>query len=244
MDGGLHVDVTSIVGYWRQDDITREPVTRGSASRSSGHVATGISSSSSSVRRPRSRSSCRVRCRQLATSPRSTCWTTGPSRRATSAGRSSGGKARHGPPQHSGDHEPPPASYCCAVLACQACGHLNPDGLGFCGACGTELVATAAREVRKIVTDVTGSTGLWTHSARGDCRTHPFCRRRRRRLLGGPRGHGLGAPRPQDRASKVIDWRRLRQTVWDTGHPAEPPTGFPIASAHGCVIARLPALPT
>jgi class 3 adenylate cyclase/tetratricopeptide (TPR) repeat protein len=51
-----------------------------------------------------------------------------------------------------------------AVLTCASCGEQNPDGFRFCGACGAELAATAAREVRKTVTvlfaDVNGSTAL------------------------------------------------------------------------------------
>jgi class 3 adenylate cyclase/tetratricopeptide (TPR) repeat protein len=50
------------------------------------------------------------------------------------------------------------------VLLCQRCGQQNPDGFRFCGACGAELAAQVAREVRKTVTvlfaDVTGSTAL------------------------------------------------------------------------------------
>ncbi|MDX6491184.1 MAG: hypothetical protein QOD43_1429, partial [Gaiellaceae bacterium] len=48
---------------------------------------------------------------------------------------------------------------------CSSCGQVNRDGARFCsGACGSELEAGAAREVRKTVTvlfaDVTGSTAL------------------------------------------------------------------------------------
>jgi class 3 adenylate cyclase/tetratricopeptide (TPR) repeat protein len=50
------------------------------------------------------------------------------------------------------------------VLACPTCAQQNPAGFSFCGACGTRLAVTAAREVRKTVTvlfaDVTGSTAL------------------------------------------------------------------------------------
>jgi class 3 adenylate cyclase/tetratricopeptide (TPR) repeat protein len=50
------------------------------------------------------------------------------------------------------------------MAACPSCGELNLDGARFCNACGVELAAAAAREVRKTVTvlfaDVTGSTAL------------------------------------------------------------------------------------
>ncbi len=50
------------------------------------------------------------------------------------------------------------------MLKCSSCGQVNPDGFRFCGGCGTVLVPTGAREVRKTVTvlfaDVTGSTAL------------------------------------------------------------------------------------
>jgi class 3 adenylate cyclase/tetratricopeptide (TPR) repeat protein len=50
------------------------------------------------------------------------------------------------------------------VLTCPRCGQENAAGARFCGACGTELAAASAREVRKTVTvlfaDVTGSTAL------------------------------------------------------------------------------------
>jgi class 3 adenylate cyclase/tetratricopeptide (TPR) repeat protein len=50
------------------------------------------------------------------------------------------------------------------VTTCSSCGQANPDGARFCNACGAELGAPQAREVRKIVTvvftDVTGSTAL------------------------------------------------------------------------------------
>src|SRR5919204_1857193 len=50
------------------------------------------------------------------------------------------------------------------MLVCASCGQQNPDGFRFCSACGTELAAVSAREVRKTVTvlfaDVTGSTAL------------------------------------------------------------------------------------
>ena len=48
---------------------------------------------------------------------------------------------------------------------CHSCGQVNPEGMRFCGACGTELAPAAApRQVRKTVTivfcDVSGSTAL------------------------------------------------------------------------------------
>jgi class 3 adenylate cyclase/tetratricopeptide (TPR) repeat protein len=50
------------------------------------------------------------------------------------------------------------------VLICSSCGRDNSDDARFCSACGAELAAAAAREVRKTVTvlfaDVTGSTAL------------------------------------------------------------------------------------
>jgi class 3 adenylate cyclase/tetratricopeptide (TPR) repeat protein len=50
------------------------------------------------------------------------------------------------------------------VVTCSSCGEANPDNARFCSACGAELGAAAAREVRKTVTvlfaDVTGSTAL------------------------------------------------------------------------------------
>jgi class 3 adenylate cyclase/tetratricopeptide (TPR) repeat protein len=51
------------------------------------------------------------------------------------------------------------------VPICASCGHENPEGFRFCGACGAELTpASAARDVRKTVTvvfcDVTGSTAM------------------------------------------------------------------------------------
>ena len=51
------------------------------------------------------------------------------------------------------------------MRTCPACGSENPDGAGFCSACGQAVSASAvAREVRKTVTvlfaDVTGSTVL------------------------------------------------------------------------------------
>jgi hypothetical protein len=50
------------------------------------------------------------------------------------------------------------------MQTCPSCGGENPAGARFCHACGTELAASAAREVRKTVTvlfaDVTGSTAL------------------------------------------------------------------------------------
>ena len=53
------------------------------------------------------------------------------------------------------------------VIACPACGQLNPDGFRFCGACASPLPAdgaASAREVRKTVTvvfcDMAGSTQL------------------------------------------------------------------------------------
>jgi len=50
------------------------------------------------------------------------------------------------------------------VSVCPSCGHENPDGSRFCGACGVEIATASAREVRKTVTvlfaDVTGSTAL------------------------------------------------------------------------------------
>jgi class 3 adenylate cyclase/tetratricopeptide (TPR) repeat protein len=50
------------------------------------------------------------------------------------------------------------------VATCSSCGEANPDTARFCSACGAELGAAAAREVRKTVTvlfaDVTGSTAL------------------------------------------------------------------------------------
>jgi class 3 adenylate cyclase/tetratricopeptide (TPR) repeat protein len=51
-----------------------------------------------------------------------------------------------------------------AVAGCPSCGKQNPDDARFCNACGADLGATVAREVRKTVTvlfaDVTGSTAL------------------------------------------------------------------------------------
>ncbi|MGB2953801.1 MAG: adenylate/guanylate cyclase domain-containing protein, partial [Gaiellaceae bacterium] len=50
------------------------------------------------------------------------------------------------------------------MLTCPNCGQENATGARFCNACGAELAATQAREVRKTVTvvfaDVTGSTAL------------------------------------------------------------------------------------
>jgi class 3 adenylate cyclase/tetratricopeptide (TPR) repeat protein len=50
------------------------------------------------------------------------------------------------------------------VATCTSCGEQNADTARFCNACGAELAAPAAREVRKTVTvlfaDVTGSTAL------------------------------------------------------------------------------------
>ena len=50
------------------------------------------------------------------------------------------------------------------MLTCPSCGEENAAGARFCSACGTELAAASAREVRKTVTvlfaDVTGSTAL------------------------------------------------------------------------------------
>ena len=51
------------------------------------------------------------------------------------------------------------------MRTCPDCGGENPDGAGFCSACGRVLgVSPGAREVRKTVTvlfaDVTGSTVL------------------------------------------------------------------------------------
>jgi class 3 adenylate cyclase/tetratricopeptide (TPR) repeat protein len=50
------------------------------------------------------------------------------------------------------------------VVTCSSCDQLNPEGARFCNACGAELAAAAAWEVRKTVTilfaDVTGSTAL------------------------------------------------------------------------------------
>jgi class 3 adenylate cyclase/tetratricopeptide (TPR) repeat protein len=50
------------------------------------------------------------------------------------------------------------------VLICSSCGRQNSDDARFCSACGAELAATPAHEVRKVVTvlfaDVTGSTAL------------------------------------------------------------------------------------
>ena len=48
---------------------------------------------------------------------------------------------------------------------CNSCGQVSPEGMRFCGACGSELAPAAApRQVRKTVTivfcDVTGSTAL------------------------------------------------------------------------------------
>src|SRR6266508_2474512 len=56
------------------------------------------------------------------------------------------------------------AAYAFAVAPCSSCGQPNPDSARFCNACGAELGAAPAREVRKTVTvlfaDVTGSTAL------------------------------------------------------------------------------------
>jgi class 3 adenylate cyclase/tetratricopeptide (TPR) repeat protein len=50
------------------------------------------------------------------------------------------------------------------MARCANCGHENPAGFRFCGACGAELTSTPARDVRKTVTvlfcDVTGSTAM------------------------------------------------------------------------------------
>ena len=50
------------------------------------------------------------------------------------------------------------------MASCSACGELNPDSARFCNACGAQLDAAGAREVRKTVTilfaDVIGSTAL------------------------------------------------------------------------------------
>jgi class 3 adenylate cyclase/tetratricopeptide (TPR) repeat protein len=50
------------------------------------------------------------------------------------------------------------------VLACRTCGQQNAEGARFCSACGAELAAGPAREVRKTVTvvfaDLAGSTAL------------------------------------------------------------------------------------
>jgi class 3 adenylate cyclase/tetratricopeptide (TPR) repeat protein len=73
----------------------------------------------------------------------------------------SGGSSRSAPPEV--EHLSVP-SYSCAVLTCPSCGRKNPEAARFCNACGAELAAAAAREVRKTVTvlfaDVTGSTAL------------------------------------------------------------------------------------
>jgi hypothetical protein len=51
------------------------------------------------------------------------------------------------------------------MVRCPNCGQENPDGVRFCGACGTALAAAPpSREVRKTVTvlfcDVSGSTAM------------------------------------------------------------------------------------
>ena len=50
------------------------------------------------------------------------------------------------------------------MVSCPSCGHQNPDGVRFCGACGAELISAGIREVRKTISvlfaDVTGSTAL------------------------------------------------------------------------------------
>ena len=55
-------------------------------------------------------------------------------------------------------------AYAFGVATCSSCGEANLDTARFCSACGAELGAAAAREVRKTVTvlfaDVTGSTAL------------------------------------------------------------------------------------